>query len=80
MSTRVCILPKKSHHQKWKNTHAHAHTHTQLEIRSNKQCQTKLAKNMKRKRAMADARDKEILLSQDCAGETGATPSDARSL
>ncbi len=38
---------------------------------------TKLAKIMKRKRATADARDKEILLSQNCAGETGGTPSDA---
>jgi hypothetical protein len=58
----------------------HARTHPELETRSNKQCQTKLAKNMKRKQATADERDKEILLSQNCASETGETPSDARSL
>jgi hypothetical protein len=60
--------------------HTHTHTHTELETRSNKQCQTKLAKNMKRKQATADERDKEILLSQNCAGETGEPLSDARSL
>lgn len=76
MSTRVYILPKKSHHQKWGEN-----THTELETRSNKQCQNKARQKHETKTGYGRReRQRDSSFTKLRAGETGGTPSDARSL